>query len=108
MLFASAAAGVGVVERELGYATVNEALAAMNGRPAAGHVGLSIHEVIPDAAPAIEPVLRGVFETGAPLVDVPVAVEPPQGTRREFLASYYPVLDSTGTSSGWRRSCWST
>jgi PAS domain S-box-containing protein len=100
VLFASAAGGVGVIDREMRYVIVNDALAEMNGRPAAAHVGLSIHDVIPYAAPTLEPVLQRVLETGMPIIDLPIAAEHPPGVRREFLASYYPVRDGDGQVVG--------
>ena len=100
VLFASAGAGIAVIDRELRYVCVNDALAEMNGRPAAAHIGLSIYDVIPYAAPTLEPVLRRVLDTGEPIIDVPIGAEHPPGVRREFLASYHPVRDGDGRIVG--------
>ena len=100
LLFHSASAGVGVVDRELRFVRVNDALAAMNGRPAAAHIGLSIFDVIPHAAPTLAPFLRRVIETGEPMLDLPIEVEHPAGVWRRLSAGYYPVRDGSGAVTG--------
>ena len=100
LLFLSAGAAVAIVDRDLHYVRVNDTMAAMNGRPAAAHAGLSIHDVIPDAAAELEPVLRRVIDSGEALVDVPVTVEHPAGVQRRLTMSYYPVRDASGVVTG--------
>ena len=78
------------------YLQVSDTLAAMNGRPAAAHVGLSIYDVVPKAAPTLESFARRVIDSGEPIVDVPLLIEHPAGVQRQLLASYYPVLDDEG------------
>jgi PAS domain S-box-containing protein len=100
LLFRSAAAGVAIVDRHLRYVRVNDAMAAMNGRPAAAHVGLSLADVIPDAAAEFEPLLRRVIETGEPIVDLSITVEHPAGVRRRLISGFYPMRDATGVVTG--------
>jgi signal transduction histidine kinase/PAS domain-containing protein len=100
LLFHSSSAGVGVVDRDLRYVRINDTFAAMNGRPAAAHIGRSIFDVIPDAAPTLEPLLRRVIETGEPMVDLMVEVEHPAGVWRRLNAGYYPVRDASGAVTG--------
>lgn len=92
-LLTSAPVGVGLVDRELRYVRLNDALAAINGRPADEHVGRAIREVLPLLAAEIEPIFRRVFETGEPSVNREVsgmtAAQP--GERRDWLVSHYPV-----------------
>ena len=96
-LWASAAAGVCIVDRELRYVHVNETLARMNGRPAAAHLGRTVHEVIPpQAADLLAPLLRRVMETGEPVIDAPATIDDRSGVRRHFLSSYHAVRDSDG------------
>src|SRR5579875_2717821 len=42
------AAGIGVLDRDLRYIYVNDALARLNGIPAAEHLGRTVRELIPD------------------------------------------------------------
>jgi PAS domain S-box-containing protein len=101
LLFETASVGVAVIDGELRYAGVNRALAAMNGRPAAAHVGQSIHDVLPAAAvEVLEPLLRRVIATDTPVVDVVATLAGPLGETREFVSSYYPVRDPQGGVSG--------
>jgi hypothetical protein len=58
-------AGVGILDPALRYLYVNPALAAMNGVPAADHLGRTIAEVVPDVD-AREEVLRAVLADGVP------------------------------------------
>ena len=40
---------------------------AINGLPVADHIGKSIHEMIPEIAEIVEPIYRGVIESGKPV-----------------------------------------
>src|SRR5690349_17282584 len=56
--------GIAFLDRDLRYLRINEALAALNGRPAADHIGRTIMEMIPDEGPLLEPMLREVMTSG--------------------------------------------
>ncbi|RKQ93681.1 serine phosphatase RsbU (regulator of sigma subunit) [Solirubrobacter pauli] len=79
-VFGEAPLGLAFVDPELRYLRVNEALARMNGRPAAAHVGERVGH--PDAVAALERVLA----TGTAVLDVEIAVD-----GRRYAASYFPV-----------------
>jgi PAS domain S-box-containing protein len=95
----TAPVGLAFLDRELRYMRINEALAAMNGRSVEEHLGATLGSILPDIAPALEPLFRRVFETGEPIRDVelrlPAADE--GGPARYFLASYYPVRGVDGS-----------
>jgi PAS domain S-box-containing protein len=101
-IYATAPVGLGFVDSDLRFVSVSERLAAMNGVPAADHIGRSIHEIIKDTAEAAEPFLRKVFESGQPLFDVEVrqsdASDP--GHPRSWVSSYFPLKDSSGRVLG--------
>jgi len=94
----TAPVGLAFLDRELRYVRINEALAAMNGRPVEDHLGARLGSMVPEIAPALEPLFRRVFETGEPIRDVewsrPTADR--AGQNRYFLASYYPVRGADG------------
>jgi PAS domain S-box-containing protein len=94
-LFASAPVGLGFWDSELRYVRVNQALAAMNGRPVEEHLGNRVGDVIPELAPRIEEICRTVLDTGAPVHRVEV-----RGADRTYVASYYPVAGPDGTRLG--------
>lgn len=96
-LFDVAHIGLGLVDLDLRYVRVNDALAGMNGVAAADHEGRSIRDVIPALADLAEPLLRHVIESKQPVIDLeldgPTPADP--DVDRHFLASYYPVLDDS-------------
>jgi PAS domain S-box-containing protein len=95
-VFAAAPVGLAFMDTSFRYVRVNDALAALNGRPSEEHFGRTLRDVLgEDLASEIEPLHRQVLETGEPILDLyferalPAA---PQETRN-WLVSYYPVLD---------------
>ena len=101
-LLATAPVGFAFMDQDLRYRQINPALAAINGLPAAAHLGRALHEVIPSLAPRLEPLHRQVLQTGEPIVNVEIygqkpAVPVEQGS---WLVSYYPVRARDGRALG--------
>jgi PAS domain S-box-containing protein len=98
-LLTNAPLGVAFFDREHRYVQVNEDLAAMNGIPAADHVGRTVEALLPRNAEAVVPVLDRVFATGEPVRNFEVAGETPRepGVPRHWLTGFYPVRDDKGT-----------
>jgi anti-anti-sigma factor len=90
--------GWGLFDRDLRYLRVNEALARINGVPAAEHIGRTLNEIVPDVPEAghTEP-LRRVLATGQP-VELEVRGRTAADPAREhtWRASYYPVRSPAG------------
>jgi PAS domain S-box-containing protein len=101
-LLSSAPVGMGLVDRQLRYRRVNDRLAAINGVPAAAHLGRTIREVLPQLAETLEPIHQRVLDTGQAIVDVEVHGETAAapGEPRTWLASYYPVRSVDGAVIG--------
>jgi PAS domain S-box-containing protein len=95
-LLAASPVGLAFLDRELRYLRLNEALASLNGKAAADHIGKSVAEVLPDVAPQLEPVLRSVLDSGQPLTNLPAST--PDG--RAVLANFFPVRGSSGVVTG--------
>lgn len=95
-LYSSAPIGLAFFDREYRYLRVNDELAAINGVPAAEHIGRTISDVLADNAPAVEPIIDQVFATGEPVRDLEVSGETPQqpGILRHWLTGFYPVKDA--------------
>ena len=87
-LFSQSTVGVAVLDGDGRYVRVNGALAAMNGPPAAAHVGRSPAEVLPWAADVLRPLLARVLG-GEAVRDVRG-----EAGGRSFLASCLPVRAS--------------
>lgn len=88
----AAPAGIALLDEDLKYVTVNQAMADMNGRSVEEHTGRALAEVLPtDVLAAVEPVVRGVLESRQPVDNVEVRRALPGGGCRCSLASYYPA-----------------
>ncbi|WP_406263635.1 SpoIIE family protein phosphatase [Streptomyces sp. NBC_00191] len=61
--------GLGVLDTDLRYVSVNAAEERMNGVPAAEHVGRHVHDVLPFLDESFEATMREVLATGTPVSD---------------------------------------
>jgi PAS domain S-box-containing protein len=104
-LLSGAPLGVAFFDRQHRYVQVNETLAAINGIPAAGHVGRTIEGLLPVTAASVGPVLDRIFDTGEVVANLELSGETPRepGVQRHWLAGFYPVRDAHGVAlvGGW-------
>jgi PAS domain S-box-containing protein len=98
-LLTTAPIGLCFLSPDYRYLRINEALAALNGIPAADHLGRTVQEVLPNLASMVEPIFAQVLATGRPLVDQEIIEECPAG-RRIWRASYYPIRLPNGVIAG--------
>ncbi len=100
--YGQAPVGLCCFDANLRYLHINDRLAAMNGMPAAEHLGKSISEVIPGVAAGVESQLRHVLETGETIVAGSVVAEAPAhpGRAVSFRHHYYPLKSDAGTVVG--------
>lgn len=61
--------GLGVLDTDLRYVSVNAAEERMSGVPATEHVGRHVHEVMPLLDESFEATMREVLSTGTPVLD---------------------------------------
>lgn len=96
-LFQQAPVGFAVLDPDLRYLQCNEALATMNGIPAARHLGRTVREMVPELADQVEPRFREAFRTGQP-VETRVSGLTPKAPRRirRYLEEVTPFKDSDG------------
>jgi formate hydrogenlyase transcriptional activator len=96
--------GLAVLNRDLRYIHVNDALATINRKGVAQHLGETIQSVNPAVAQAIEPLLRHAMEEGKPLLDLEAevdrstAADSPQSCH--CLLSCYPLKAGDGAILG--------
>lgn len=85
--------GLAVLDADLRYRHINQALARANGLSEAAHLGRRVDEVLPAAAATLMPLLREVLETGRPRRNFRIEAEVPSlpGERSEWEASYLPI-----------------
>ncbi|GEM_PF-491318 len=100
--FGSATVGMCVVDSQLRFVRVNETLAEIDGLPVEEYAGKSIREVLPNLAPAVEPLYQQVLATGEPVLNREVRGEVPStpGVKRYWLVSYFPILVSEDCAYG--------
>ncbi|TSC25790.1 PAS domain S-box protein [Corallococcus sp. Z5C101001] len=100
-LVASTPVGLAVVDLELRFIQVNEALASINGVPRAAHLGRKVQEVLPELWPTLRPQYQRVMDGGGPQTLEISGMTPKEvGVERHFLVSYYPVRTATGVLLG--------
>ena len=84
--------GLAFLDTDLRYVRINATLCAINGRPAAEHIGRRIDEVLPELADVLVPIYREVLETGEPVLERELTTTPAGGGHaRHVLASWFPV-----------------
>jgi formate hydrogenlyase transcriptional activator len=94
--FSSSTVGLSILDPELRYLAINDALAAMNGRPAADHLGKTAREILGDFADIVEPKLQHVLTTGQP-VHFEVSAQLPARTEvGHWILHYLPIKNATG------------
>lgn len=91
-LYHHAPIGLAVIDRELRYLRVNDALAAMNGLPASDHIGRSVVEIAPQTAGQLRPLFEKVL-AGQTFRNVELETHAPGDAeaRRIWRAHFYPV-----------------
>jgi PAS domain S-box-containing protein len=100
--FDHAPVGLAVLDLDLRYVRLNPLLAEINGLPVEDHLSKSIHDVVPEIAPAAELRIRQVMATGRPMVgSVFEGATPAQPhLRRVWREGIHPVCDHDGTLLG--------
>ena len=95
--FSSSTVGHCIVDAELRFLVVNDALAKINGVSVAEHLGKSVRDVLGEFADFIEPALKRVLLTGEPVLDFEVSTTLPNRTELgRWIANYFPIKDGTG------------
>ncbi len=99
--FGGANAGLMILDCQLRYVYVNQALAEINGLDIASHLGKSVFEVIPQLA-SLEPLLKDILDTAKPVYDYEISFKTPTEASilRYWSASYYPLMASDGAILG--------
>jgi PAS domain S-box-containing protein len=102
LLVEQAPMGFALLDPQLHCVLVNDALAAMAGKPAEAMVGRPFAEVVPLLASAGEPLLRRVLATGEPLVNDEMtgrtAADPSRD--RVWVRNYHRITDENGVVVG--------
>ncbi len=94
--------GIALLDDQMRYWLVNEALAKMNGLPAAEHVGKTVAEVVPEVAAAVEVMFQQVLQTGQAILahEHEEETAPASGVRRWWELSWFPLRDPQQQPTG--------
>jgi len=94
-IYQSAPVGLNVLDPDLRFVRINEQLAEINGFPVEEHIGRTIRELLPDLADTAEALLRPIFETGEPLLNVEIRGQTPAqpGVDRIWMENFLPLKD---------------
>ena len=95
-VFATAPAGLAMLDTDLRIVLINDYLAAINGMSVAEHIGKTLPELLGPQGLVFEKAYRHVRDTGEPLLAVEDEGEMPSdpGNKRHWIVSYHPVFNS--------------
>jgi PAS domain S-box-containing protein len=94
-LFTTVPVGIAFLDAQMRYLRINDALAAINGRPVEAHLGQTVEQVLGEPARPVIEILRRVIDTREPLIEEEHSLELPDG-ERHFITSFTPVLGLEG------------
>ncbi|MBY0339302.1 MAG: PAS domain-containing protein [Acetobacteraceae bacterium] len=98
--YANAPVGLALFDLRLRFVAVNEAMAALNGKPVEAHLGRRLEDVAPDIAARVEELFRGIIASGAPILDHELSRVGPDGEEMAWLCSFRPVPGPDGAVAG--------
>ncbi len=85
--------GLGLLDENLRFLRVNQALADINGVAMEDHIGHTPFELVPDLAAQVEPHLRAALEGREPTQPIEISGSTPAAPEQErhWLVTYYPM-----------------
>ncbi|HEX3822356.1 MAG TPA: sigma 54-interacting transcriptional regulator [Candidatus Sulfotelmatobacter sp.] len=94
--------GLCVLDSQLRYVWVNEALAAINGYPIATHLGKSIEELLgSNVAASVEPYMRRALARNEPALNLEIsALLPSRNKIGHWLCDFLPIKNQAGSVDG--------
>lgn len=97
-LIGTAPIGFAYFDRDHRYLRINDELAAINGLPAADHIGVCFDDLMPINAATVSPIIDQVFATGEVAKTIEVTGDTPllPGVMRHWLTSWFPVFGDHG------------
>jgi len=94
--FSSTTVGFCIVDSSLRCIAINDALAKINGIPAADHLGKTVREMLGDFANMLEPELQRVLSTKQPAHFEVSAKLPARSEPGHWIVHYLPIKDESG------------
>jgi PAS domain S-box-containing protein len=101
-LTGSAPIGMAILDKDLRFVKINQALATINGRTIEHHLGKKVDEALPNLPSFVLDIMQRVLETGESALNVDIT-----GRRHSnpyiaayALANYYPLCNDSGELIG--------
>jgi len=89
--------GLGIVDDQLRYQSLNPRLAEMNGIAIESHLGKTLREVLGEVASQVEPAIKQVLATGQPIFNFALAgTLPGRAEATRFVDHLLPFKDAKG------------
>ena len=100
--FTDSPVGLCILDDRLRFVQINKMLVEMNDASPADHIGKSLHEILPDIAPIVEPLYQHILIAKEPVLNVEICAEKIRqpGVMTHIVASYFPLLDAGGEAIG--------
>lgn len=95
--FSASRVGLCILDADFRYLAINNALAEMNGMPAADHLGKTVREMLGDFAEVIEPQLKHVLATAQPVMNIEISFMLHNRTEPgHWIEHYIPIKHCAG------------
>lgn len=90
--------GLLILDAELRFLRLNQALAEMNGYSIEAHLGQPLPDLLPDLAPTLVPILIQIIETGEPVSNLEISgyTSKQPDTLRHWLTALFPITNAAG------------
>lgn len=101
-IYRHAPVGLCILDLELRWVRINQALADMNGFPPEAHIGRHVREMLPGLDAQAEEMLRQIVKTGQPVMNLEIVGETPAlpGVQRTWREHFFPLRDDDGRIIG--------
>jgi PAS domain S-box-containing protein len=98
----SVSLGLGIVDDQMQFIQVNEALAEVHGLSPQEHIGKTVDEIMPDITEQVQPLVEELLRSGTPILNLELSSEKPcqPGVLHHWLTCYFPVPLNKGRARG--------
>ncbi len=98
----SVSLGLGIVDDQMRFIQVNEALAEIHGLSPLDHIGKTTPEIMPDVSHQVQFLIEELLKSGTPILNLEVSSEKPSkpGVLHHWLTCYFPVPLKNGRARG--------
>ncbi|AFY85174.1 PAS domain S-box protein [Oscillatoria acuminata] len=98
----SVSVGLGIVDDQMQFIQVNEALAEVHGLSPQEHLGKTVDEIMPEVNPQVQSLIKELLRSGTPILNLELSSEKASqpGVLHHWLTCYFPVPLNKGLARG--------